>query len=144
MFFRQLVDADLGCACYVFGDAGVAIVVDPGIDVERILACAREEDADVRLVLETHVHADHVSGRALLADRTAARVLVPAGGTIDEEAGEELRPGDVLTAGAVHVEALAAPGHRPEHLALLVSDRARCPEPCLLLSGDSLLVGDLA
>src|SRR4051794_16887478 len=129
MFFRQLVDPDLGCACYVLGDAGQAIVVDPGLDVRRILAVAADEGARVTCVIDTHVHADHVSGRALLE----AEVLVPAGSGAE---GAAIAPGDVITAGAVRVEALAAPGHRPEHLALLVTDTARCPEPCLLLTGD--------
>jgi glyoxylase-like metal-dependent hydrolase (beta-lactamase superfamily II)/rhodanese-related sulfurtransferase len=127
MFFRQVVDPDLGCASYVLGDAGEAIVVDPGIRVEALEAVLEEERATARWILETHTHADHVSGRALL-DGPA---LLPA-------------PGDAFRAGEVRVEALAAPGHRPEHVALVVTDTARSAEPLALLSGDSLLVGDLA
>lgn len=144
MFFRQLVDVDLGCATYLLGDAGRAVVVDPGVDVERLLAAAGEVPAQIEAVLETHVHADHVSGRALLAARTGARVRVPAGAGVAPAAGSPLRAGDVVRVGAVRIDVLAAPGHRPEHLALLVTDEARCPDPCMLLSGDSLLVGDLA
>src|SRR3954451_25200513 len=144
MFFRQLIDPDLGCASYVLGDAGDAIVVDPGLAVDRVLEAAEAESAQVRWLLETHVHADHVSGRALLRERTGAQVRVPAGGEIDPAAGGTLRPGDVVEAGGVRIEALAAPGHRPEHLAFLVTDTTRDPAPCLLLSGDSLLVGDIA
>lgn len=144
MFFRQLLDADLGCASYVLGDDGCAVVVDPGLAIDRAIDVAREEGAEIRAIVETHVHADHVSGRGLLAARTGARIHVPAAGGIDPAAGEPLAPGDLVWAGRVRVEAVAAPGHRPEHLAFLVSDTARGEEPCLLLSGDSLLVGDLA
>lgn len=144
MFFRQIVDADLGCASYLLGDAGRAVVVDPGLDTDPILACAAEEDATIELVVETHVHADHVSGRARLRDRTGARVLLPAAAGVDPRAGTPIAAGDVLELGAVRIEAVGAPGHRPEHLALLVRDTDRSPAPCLLLAGDSLLVGDLA
>lgn len=144
MFFRQILDPDLGCACYVFGCGGNAIVVDPGLRVERILDVLAEEKAQARTIIETHVHADHVSGRALLAERTGADVRVPAGGGVDPFAGEPLAGGDEVWVGKVRVEALAAPGHRPEHLALLLTDTGRSEEPWALLSGDSLLVGDLA
>lgn len=138
MFFKQLLDPDLGCACYVLGDGAEAVVVDPGLDVDRILAAVAEEKAEVVAVLETHTHADHVSGRAELCDRTGAVARVPAG------EAELIASGDVVEAGDVRVEALGAPGHRPEHLVYVVSDRSRFDDPCLVLSGDSILVGDLA
>ncbi|MEA2125096.1 MAG: hypothetical protein QOI80_1878 [Solirubrobacteraceae bacterium] len=138
MFFRQLLDPDLGCAYYVLGDGDEAVVVDPGLDVDRIVAAAAAEKARVTRVLETHTHADHVSGRAQLCARTGATALVPAG------EGERIAAGEVVTVGGVRIEALAAPGHRPEHLAYLVTDTGRSDLPCLLLAGDSILVGDLA
>lgn len=144
MILRQLIDCDLGCACYVLGDAGRAVVVDPGLDVDRIVAAAEEEGLAIELVIETHVHADHVSGRGLLAARTGAEIRLPAGGEQEPGAGEPLAGGGIVELGALRIEALASPGHRPEHLALLVSDTTRGNQPWLLLSGDSLLVGDLA
>jgi glyoxylase-like metal-dependent hydrolase (beta-lactamase superfamily II)/rhodanese-related sulfurtransferase len=144
MILRQLIDRDLGCACYLLGDAGRAAVVDPGLDVDRIFAVADEEGLTIELVIETHVHADHVSGRGLLAARTGAEIRLPAGGGQEPGAGEPFADGAVVELGALRIEALAAPGHRPEHLALLVSDTTRGERPWLLLSGDSLLVGDLA
>ncbi|MDO8188735.1 MBL fold metallo-hydrolase [Conexibacter sp. JD483] len=144
MIFRQLIDRDLGCACYLLGDHGRGVVVDPGLDVERILAVAEEESLQIELIVETHVHADHVSGRALLAARTGASVRLPAGGGYDEGAGEPLHDGDELAVGDLRLTVLAAPGHRPEHIVVLVADSSRDPRPWLLLSGDSLLVGDLA
>ncbi|HEY4280854.1 MAG TPA: MBL fold metallo-hydrolase [Conexibacter sp.] len=144
MIFRQLLDSDLGCASYLIGDAGRGVVVDPGVDVERIIAAADEEGVRIELVLETHAHADHVSGRALLAEQTGARLRLPAGGGYEDGAGDELRGGDEIALGSLRITALAAPGHRPEHLVLLVADTSRSAEPWMLLSGDSLLVGDLA
>lgn len=144
MIFRQLLDRDLGCACYLLGDGGSGVVVDPGLDVERIVAAAAEEGLEIEWIAETHVHADHVSGRAELAQRTGARVLLPAAGGYDAGAGEPLRDGQTLDVGNLRLTALAAPGHRPEHTVLVVADRSRCDAPWMLLSGDSLLVGDLA
>jgi hydroxyacylglutathione hydrolase len=138
VFFQQLLDPDLGCACYVLGDGAEAVVVDPGLDVDRILAAATAEKARVVRVLETHTHADHVSGRAELCERTGATALLPDG------EGERIGPGDVVSVGGVRIEALGAAGHRPEHLAYLVTDTGRSEIPCLLLAGDSILVGDLA
>ncbi len=144
MIFRQLIDRDLGCASYLIGDHGRAVVVDPGLDVERMLAVAEEERLQIELIVETHVHADHVSGRALLATRTGAATRLPAGGDYEPGAGEPLHDGDVLEVGDLRLTIVAAPGHRPEHIVVLVADTARDPRPWLLLSGDSLLVGDLA
>jgi glyoxylase-like metal-dependent hydrolase (beta-lactamase superfamily II)/rhodanese-related sulfurtransferase len=144
MIFRQLVDPDLGCACYLVGDGGRAVVVDPGLHVDQILDAARDEGVRVEAIVETHVHADHVSGRELLARQTGAEIRVPAGGGHEYGAGEPLAAGDVIVLGRLRIEALPAPGHRPEHLALLVSDLARCPDPCMLLSGDSMMVGGVA
>lgn len=144
MIFRQLIDSDLGCACYLLGDDGRAVVVDPGLDVDRIVAAAAEERVAIELVVETHVHADHVSGRALLAQRTGAAIRLPADAGYDDGAGTPLHDGEAIDLGVMRITALAAPGHRPEHIVLLVADRSRSDEPWLLLSGDSLLVGDLA
>lgn len=144
MIFRQLIDPDLGCASYLLGDDGRAVVVDPGLDVDAVVAAAAQERVRIALVLETHVHADHVSGRELLARRTGAAVRVPAGGGYAPGVGDPLRDGDVIDVGALRITVRAAPGHRPEHLVFLVADRTRSEQPWLLLSGDSLLVGDLA
>jgi glyoxylase-like metal-dependent hydrolase (beta-lactamase superfamily II)/rhodanese-related sulfurtransferase len=144
MFFRQLIDPDLGCASYVLGDGGEAIAVDPTVDTDRILAELRAVGARLRAIVETHVHADHVSGRAALAAATGAEVRLPAGGETEPGAGRALAAGDTLEVGDLRVAALPAPGHRPEHLVLIVSDRSRSDDPWLVLTGDSLLVGDLA
>jgi glyoxylase-like metal-dependent hydrolase (beta-lactamase superfamily II)/rhodanese-related sulfurtransferase len=143
MIFRQFIDDDLFCASYLLGDGGEAVVVDPGWDVDRYLDAARALRVEIRLVLETHVHADHVSGRTRLAELTGATAYVPAGGEA-EAPQATLREGNVLRVGQLELRAVATPGHRPEHLSYLVVDTACSEEPCLLLAGDSLLVGDVA
>ena len=142
MFFRQVLYRDLGCASYVLGDEGQAIVVDPRFDTDVYLEIALEAGLEIAHVVDTHEHADHISGRERLAALTGAEAHRPARASArrgsDLEAGQELRVGHVL------VRAIATPGHRPEHLALVVSDASRSADPWMLLSGDSLLVGDLA
>ncbi len=136
MFFRQVIHDDLACASYLIADGGEAAVVDPKWEIHDYLRLAAEAGAEIRHVLETHHHADHVSGRARLQAVTGASAHVPGDG------GHE---GERVRVGQVEIEAVATPGHRPEHTAYLVIDGGRDgAEPCLLLSGDSLLVGDLA
>lgn len=142
MFFRQVLYRDLGCASYVLGDAGEAVVVDPRWDIDVYLEIANAERLRITHVVDTHEHADHVSGRLRLAQATGAQPHRPAA-----EAGcapDTIVAGDELMAGALRLTAVAAPGHRPEHLAFAVADLTRSAEPWLLLSGDSLLVGDIA
>ncbi len=130
MIFRQILHRDLGCASYVIADGGSAVVVDPKWEIDEYLEAASEAGARITHVLETHVHADHVSGRVALAAATGASVGAP------------LSDGAVVSVGDVSVRAVAAPGHRPEHTAYVVSNGAGAP--VALLSGDSLLIGDVA
>jgi hydroxyacylglutathione hydrolase len=139
MLFRQILHPDLGCASYVIADQGAAAVIDPKWEIEEYLSTARDAGAEIRYVLETHTHADHVSGRRRLAAATGAAVRVPANPADPRASG--IRAGDVIGLGSLELLALASPGHRPEHLAYLVRRDGR---PSLLLSGDSLLVGDVA
>src|SRR3954452_22216874 len=128
MIFHQVLNEDLGCASYLLADGGEAIVVDPRWDVDVYVDVATRAGARITDVVDTHDHADHVSGRERLARRTGARA---------RRAGVGLSPGDELRAGAVRLTALATPGHRPEHLALVVRDERRGEEPWCLLAGDS-------
>ena len=135
---RQFVNDDLGCACYLIGDAeaGVAVVVDPPLQIEPVLEAAREAGLRIERVLETHTHADHVSGHGRFALEHGVPVAVhPLG----EPAFpfEPLEDGQVVEVGSVRITVLHTPGHRPEHCAFLVDDE-------LVLTGDSLFVGDAA
>jgi hydroxyacylglutathione hydrolase len=145
MIFRQITHDDLGCASYLVGDdgAGVAAVVDPRFEIDVYLDLARYMGVRIEHVLETHNHADHVSGHGRLALATGATIHVHrlAAPNYEHEPfddGWELELGDVV------IRALHTPGHRPEHTAFALIDRARGEEPWAVLSGDSLFVGDVA
>ena len=143
MLFKQFLNDDLGCASYLVGDehAGVAVVVDPPYYVDPVLAEA--ERHDVRLVgaLETHTHADHVSGHGRLAleNGVPVRVHREAEATFPHE---PLEDGTEIEVGEVVLRTIHTPGHRPEHCCFAVIDRSRSDEPWLVLTGDSLFVGD--
>jgi hydroxyacylglutathione hydrolase len=143
MFFRQVLHEDLGCASYVVADGGEAAVIDPKWEVEDYLALADEHAFRIAHILETHNHADHVSGKGRLARATGAAIHVPKDAGVQFE-HEPVADGDVLSVGGVTITALATPGHRPEHTAYLVADSSRSEAPWLAVTGDSLFVGDLA
>ena len=145
MLFRQFVDDDLGCASYLVGDegAGVAAVVDPAYAIEQYLTDAARRGVEIVRVLETHTHADHVSGHGRLALDHGVPVSVhPA--AEPEFPFQPLGDGAELEVGEVTVRVVHTPGHRPEHCCFTVADRSRTDEPWLVLTGDSLLIGDVA
>ncbi|HEX3324699.1 MAG TPA: rhodanese-like domain-containing protein [Solirubrobacterales bacterium] len=146
MLFRQIIHEDLGCASYLVGDtaSGVAAVVDPQWDIDPYLHLARLHGVRIEHVLETHNHADHVSGHGRLARATGATIHVHelAEATYPHEAfadGWRLELGDGAT-----IEAIHTPGHRPEHTSFLLRDAARGGDPWAALTGDCLFVGDVA
>jgi hydroxyacylglutathione hydrolase len=145
VIFRQIAHEDLGCASYLIGDedAGVAAVVDPKLDIGEYLRLARYLGVHIEHILETHNHADHVSGHGRLAAATGALIHVHelAAPAYDHE---PFADGWELTLGSVIVRAVHTPGHRPEHTAFLLIDTARGEEPWAVLTGDSLFVGDIA
>jgi glyoxylase-like metal-dependent hydrolase (beta-lactamase superfamily II) len=143
VLFRQILHRDLGCASYVIADGGEAAVVDPKWEIDEYLRLAEQEGFEITHILETHNHADHVSGRGRLAEATGATIHVPNADEV-EFASEPVADGDVVAVGEARIVALATPGHRPEHVAYLVEDRSRGDSPWLVLTGDSLFVGDLA
>jgi glyoxylase-like metal-dependent hydrolase (beta-lactamase superfamily II)/rhodanese-related sulfurtransferase len=145
VILRQITHDDLGCASYLVGDddAGVAAVVDPRLDIDEYLRLARYLGVSIEHVLETHTHADHVSGHSRLAAATGASIHIHAAAAA-EYPHEPFEDGWELALGALRVRALHTPGHRPEHTAFLLTDEARGPEPWAVLTGDSLFVGDIA
>jgi hydroxyacylglutathione hydrolase len=146
VIFRQLTHEDLGCASYLIGDedAGVAAVVDPKLAIDEYLRLAAYFDVRIDHILETHNHADHVSGHGRLAAATGATIHVHRLAEPDYE-HHAFDDGWELELGAVRVRALHTPGHRPEHTAFLLTDTARDPvRPWAVLTGDTLFVGDVA
>jgi len=135
--FHQRVDEDLGCASYLIGDetSGEAMVVDPSYAVEPYLEEAKRLGVRIVRVLETHTHADHLSGHGRLALEHGLPVSIhpvaePEYPFDPVEDGEELRVGELS------IRVIHTPGHRPEHCCYLVDGH--------LLTGDSLLIGDAA
>jgi hydroxyacylglutathione hydrolase len=145
VIFRQITHEDLGCASYFIGDldAGIAAVVDPRFEIDEYLELARYLGVQIDHVLETHNHADHVSGHGRLAAATGATIHVHRLAEPDYDHA----PFDdrfELDLGSLTVRVLHTPGHRPEHSAFALIDTARGEEPWAVLTGDSLFVGDVA
>jgi hydroxyacylglutathione hydrolase len=135
MFFRQLLQDETACASYVLGcpTHGRLAVVDPHIDLlDAYEAAAERAGAAIVAVIDTHLHADHVSGMDELVARTGATAYPP----------DAISDGDVIDLGNTQMQALATPGHAPTHWAFVVTDHRRANEPWLVLTGDSLLVND--
>jgi hydroxyacylglutathione hydrolase len=143
LLFKQFLNDDLGCASYLVGDehAGVAVVVDPPYFVEPVVAEAERHGVRIAGVLETHTHADHVSGHGRLALDHGVPIRVH-GAAEATFAHEPLADGTEVEVGDVVLRTIHTPGHRPEHCCFAVIDRSRSDEPWLVLTGDSLFVGD--
>jgi hydroxyacylglutathione hydrolase len=145
MFFRQILHEDLSCASYLVGDtgSGLAAVIDPQWSIEPYLRLSRMHGVRIEHVLETHNHADHVSGHGRLAAATGATIRIHE--LADAEYPHEpFGDGWKLGLGRVEIEAMHTPGHRPEHTAFLLRDADRSDDPWAVLTGDSLFVGDVA
>jgi hydroxyacylglutathione hydrolase len=144
MYFRQLLNDATACASYLLGCKSKSrfAVVDPHVDlVDEYIARADAHGIPIVAVLETHVHADHVSGLPELVQRTGATAYLPEDAGVDFE-HVALSDGDVVELGNTTLQALATPGHAAAHDAYLVTDRTRGDDPWLVLTGDALLVGD--
>src|SRR5215208_793604 len=145
MFFRQILHEDLSCASYLVGDtgSGVAAVIDPQWRIDPYLRLGRLHGVRIEHVLETHNHADHVSGHGRLAAATGATIHINE--LADAEYPHEaFMDGWKLSLGDVEIKAIHTPGHRPEHTSFLLRDAERGGDPWAVLTGDSLFVGDVA
>ncbi|MBK1620792.1 MBL fold metallo-hydrolase [Lamprobacter modestohalophilus] len=145
MFFKQFYLPSLGHASYLVGseDSSQALVLDVRRDVETYFSEAREQGMRIRYACDTHQHNDYLSGICELPERGEIQLLAGA----RAEVGYPVRAmddGEMLEMGEVRFELMHTPGHTPEHISLLVTDRSRGDEPAILFSGGALLVGDLA
>lgn len=139
MHFQQFYLDCLAHASYLIGDGGEAVVVDPQRDVDQYVEAAQRLGADIKYVIETHLHADFVSGHRELAARTGAEIVFGerAGAAFPHRA---VRDGDVLRIGGVELHAIETPGHTPESICWLVMENGR---PAKVLTGDTLFIGDV-
>lgn len=129
---------------YLFGCGGKAAgaVVDPVGDIQPYLRAAEDAGMRIHFVIDTHVHADHLSAGRALAEAAGAEYVLSAEADVSF-AFKGVRDGDVLPLGNVTATMLHTPGHTPEHICLLVSDRTRADESSFVLTGHTLMVGDL-
>lgn len=144
MYFKQFLDERLGCASYLIASrqTGEAAIVDPSVEIEQYNDVLRQRGFSLRYLIDTHVHADHVSGARTLAAQHGAEVcLFESAGVSYPFRG--LHDGEELPLGPLRLRVLHTPGHRPELISLLVTNPERSPEPSMVMTGDSLLVGDV-
>jgi glyoxylase-like metal-dependent hydrolase (beta-lactamase superfamily II)/rhodanese-related sulfurtransferase len=142
MVFKQFYLGCLAQASYLIGSEGEAAVVDPQRDVDQYLAEAKAHGLEIKYVIETHLHADFVSGHRELADRTGAEIVFgrKAGATFPHRA---VGDGDRLAVGQLALEFKETPGHTPESISILVFDPEHGPGPSKVLTGDTLFIGDV-
>ena len=142
MYFKQFYLACLAHASYLIGSEGEAAVVDPQRDVDEYLAEADAQGLQIKYVIETHLHADFVSGHHEIAARTGAQII------FGEKAGAEfehraVRDGEEIKLGRVTLRFIETPGHTPEGVCILVTNTEAPGQPAKLLTGDTLFIGDV-
>ena len=140
--FKQFYMGCLAQASYLLGSDGEAAIVDPRRDVDIYIDEARNLGLSIRYVIETHLHADFVSGHRELAERTGATILIGhrAHATFSHQ---PVKDGDVMKVGSLSLKILETPGHTPESLSILVTDTKSSDQPQLVLTGDTLFIGDV-
>ena len=142
MYFEQFYLGCLAHASYMLGSDGEAVVVDPQRDVDLYLKAAQEHGVVIRHILETHLHADFVSGHQELAARTGAKIYIgaEAGATFPHVA---VREGFELEVGKMSIRVLETPGHTAESICLVITDKEESLKPWAVLTGDTLFLGDV-
>lgn len=142
VYFKQFYLGCLAHASYIIGSEGEAAVVDPQRDVEQYITEAESRALKIKYVLETHLHADFVSGHRELAARTGAQIVfgARAGATFPHLA---VKDGDELRVGKVELKILETPGHTPESISIVVIDPEVSNKPQKVLTGDTLFIGDV-
>ena len=144
MYFKQFLHDDTGCSSYLIAsrESREAAVVDPQYDIEQYVHLAEDRGYTTTSVVDTHLHADHISGNRRLAAATGAALYLHESADVLFPF-RPMRDGDVLHLGQVDLHVVHTPGHRPEEISLLVVNPPRSPEPSMVLSGDTLFVGDV-
>lgn len=142
MHFKQFYLNCLAHASYLIGSDGEAAVVDPQRDVDQYIEEAASHQLKVKYIIETHLHADFVSGHRELAARTGAEIVFgeKAGATFPHRA---VKDADELSLGRIKLRILETPGHTPEGICILIIDPAVSDQPQKVLTGDTLFIGDV-
>jgi hydroxyacylglutathione hydrolase len=144
MFFKQFLHDEAGCSSYLIASRNSleAAVIDPQLDIQPYLELAARRGFRIVHVIDTHLHADHLSGNRKLAVATEASLHLHASAAVQFPFGP-LADGDEIQLGNIVLRVVHTPGHRPESISLLVINPERSPEPSMVLSGDTLFVGDV-
>ncbi len=144
MFFKQFKVEGIGCLSYMIGcpQEGKAVVVDPKRDYEEYIYTAQENGLKITAIIDTHVHADHISGALELSKKTGAIIYTGAEPEIKYE-HKILKEKDKIKFGNVLLEILETPGHTPYSISIVVYDLSRSEKPVMVLTGDLLFVGSI-
>ena len=144
MIFRSFLHTDPVAISYfaACGTVGLGSVIDPVGDIAPYLRAAEEAQVQIRYVIDTHLHADHVSTARALAEQAGAEYVLPASADVTFPF-LAARDGDRIETGNTVLDVLHTPGHTPEHISLLVTDHRRADEPWFIVTGHTLMVGDL-
>src|SRR5580765_2626834 len=139
MFERRFYVEGLAHASYLIGAGGEAAVIDPKRDVDDYIDTATQEKLKIVAILETHPHADFVSGHVELAERTGAKIYVSHLAPTKYKR-VSVRDGDIIRIGSLEIQAIETPGHSPDSLSFLVKENGK---PLSVFTGDTLFVGDV-
>ena len=142
MYFKQFYLGCLAHASYMIGDQGEAAVVDPQRDIEEYLDEAAKQGLKIRHVIETHLHADFISGHREMAERTGASIYFGAKANAEFD-HVPVKEGDEIRMGKVVLRFLETPGHTPESISVVVTDQNESEQPYAVLTGDALFIGDV-
>ncbi len=142
MLVRHYFTPKIAHSSYILSGSGSCAVVDPSRDSHAYITAADELGVRITHVLETHLHADFVSGHCDLAALTGAEIIAPRAARCGFP-HRAVREGDSFHLGSVRVDVLETPGHTPEHVSYVVTDTARGASPVAVFPGDTLFVGDV-
>lgn len=144
MYFKQILDERSGCASYLVASrqSREAAIVDPSTDTDQYDELLRERGFRLRYVVDTHVHADHVSGARRLVAEQGGELCLHESAQVTYDF-RPLKDCEELELGQLRLRVLHTPGHRPELISMLLINPIRSSEPSMVLTGDSLLVGDV-
>src|SRR5687768_17258059 len=142
MEFKQFYLGCLSHASYYLGSTGEAAIIDPQRDVQQYIDEANTNGQTIKYVIETHSHADFVSGHVELAEKTGAEII------FGERANtrfttHKVKDGDTLNVGEIKLTFLETPGHTPEGISILAENTGAPDEPKKLFTGDTLFIGDV-
>ena len=142
MFVQQFFTKGIAHSSYLLGGSRTCAIIDPRRDVQVYIEAAQDMGMAVTHILETHLHADFISGHMDLAEKTGARIYAPKSARCGFE-HVPVAQGDRVAVEDMDLKVLETPGHTPEHVSYVVADRSRGREPVAVFCGDTLFVGDV-